>query len=65
MDTAKPKRRGWKIVLVVFLALVVIAAVAVGIILSKTVLVKHPELTGEPEVGKWYRITPAGANGTA
>ena len=60
MDTAKPKRRGWKIVLVVFLALVVIAAVAVGIILSKTVLVKHPELTGEPEVGKWYRITPEG-----
>ena len=38
----------------------VIAAVAVGIILSKTVLVKHPELTGEPEVGKWYRITPEG-----
>ena len=60
MDTAKPKRRGWTIVLVVFLALVVIAAVAVGIILSKTVLVKHPELTGEPEVGKWYRITPEG-----
>lgn len=60
MNSEKPKRRGWKIVLIVFLALVVIAAVAVGIILSKTVLVKHPELTGEPEVGKWYRITPEG-----
>lgn len=60
MNSAKPKRRGWKIVLIAFLALVVIAAVAVGIILSKTVLVKHPELTGEPEVGKWYRITPEG-----
>ena len=60
METAKPKKRTWKIVLIVFLALVVIAAVAVGIILSKTVLVKHPELTGEPEVGKWYRITPEG-----
>lgn len=60
MNSAKPKRRGWKIVLIVFLVLVVIAAVAVGIILSKTVLVKHPELTGEPEVGKWYRITPEG-----
>ncbi len=60
MESAKPKRRVWKIVLIVFLALVVIAAVAVGIILSKTVLVKHPELTGEPEVGKWYRITPGG-----
>ena len=53
MNSAKPKRRGWKIVLIVFLAFMVIAAVAVGIILSKTVLVKHPELTGEPEVGKW------------
>ena len=60
MNSAKPKRRGWKIVLIIFLVLVVIAAVAVGIILSKTVLVKHPELTGEPEVGKWYRITPEG-----
>ncbi len=60
MESAKPKRRVWKIVLIVFLALVVIAAVAVGIILSKTVLVKHPELTGEAEVGKWYRITPDG-----
>ena len=38
----------------------VIAAVAVGIILSKTVLIKHPELTGEPEIGTWYRITPEG-----
>ena len=60
MNSAKPKRRVWKIVLIVFLALVVVAAVAVGVILSKTVLVKHPELTGEPEVGKWYRITPEG-----
>ena len=60
METAKPKKRTWKIVLIVFLALVVIAAVAVGIILKKTVLVKHPELTGEPEIGKWYRITPEG-----
>ena len=61
MNSVKPKRRGWKIVLIIFLVLVVIAAVAVGIILKKTVLVKHPELTGEPEVGKWYRITPEGA----
>ena len=60
MDTAKPKRRVWKTVMIIFLVLLVIAAVAVGIILKKTVLVKHPELTGEPEVGKWYRITPEG-----
>ena len=60
MESAKPKRRVWKTVLIIFLVLLVIAAVAVGIILKKTVLVKHPELTGEPEVGKWYRITPEG-----
>ena len=60
MDSAKPKRRVWKTVLIAFLALVVIAAVTMGIILKKTVLVKHPELTGDPEVGKWYRITPEG-----
>ena len=60
MNSAKPKRRVWKTVMIIFLVLLVIAAVVVGIILKKTVLVKHPELTGEPEVGKWYRITPEG-----
>ena len=38
MNSAKPKRRIWKTVLIIFLVLLVIAAVAVGIILKKTVL---------------------------
>lgn len=39
---------------------VVIAFIVVAAILGKTVLIKHSELVGEPEVGKWYRITPEG-----
>ena len=46
--------------MIVVLALLIAAVVLVAVILGKTVLVKHPELKGEPEIGKWYRITPAG-----
>lgn len=49
-----------KIVGITIIAVAAIAAIIVGVILSKTVFVKHPELKGEPEVGKWYRIAPEG-----
>jgi hypothetical protein len=59
METKKKKRHIGKIILIVVLALLIAAVVLVAVILGKTVLVKHPELKGEPEIGKWYRITPA------
>lgn len=60
METKKNKRHIGKTILIVALALLIAAVVLVAVILGKTVLVKHPELKGEPEIGKWYRITPAG-----
>ena len=60
METKKKKRHIGKTILIVVLALLIAAVVLVAVILGKTVLVKHPELKGEPEIGKWYRITPAG-----
>ena len=60
METKKSKRHIGKTILIVVLALLIAAVVLVAVILGKTVLVKHPELKGEPEIGKWYRITPAG-----
>ena len=60
METKKKKRHIGKTILIVVLALLIAAVVLVVVILVKTVLVKHPELKGEPEIGKWYRITPAG-----
>ncbi len=60
METKKNKRHIGKTILIVVLALLIVAVVLVAVILGKTVLVKHPELKGEPEIGKWYRITPAG-----
>lgn len=66
MSGVKRKHIGLIIALAV-LAVVVIVAVGISIGLSKTFLMKHPELEGEPEVGQWYRITPESAkssNGT-
>ena len=60
METKKKKRHIGKTILIVALALLIAAVVLAAVILGKTVLVKHPELKGEPEIGKWYRITPAG-----
>jgi hypothetical protein len=60
MEIKKNKRHIGKTVLIVVLALLIVAVVLVAVILGKTVLVKHPELKGEAEIGKWYRITPAG-----
>lgn len=60
MEQKKKKRHIGKIIFIVALALLIVAVVLAAVILGKTVLVKHPELKGEPEIGKWYRITPAG-----
>ncbi len=53
-------KKAVKTVGIILIAAVIIAAIAVGAILSRTVFVRHPELKGEPETGKWYRITPDG-----
>ena len=50
-----------KIVGITLIVAVAIPAIVVGVILGKTVFIKHPELKAEPELGKWYRITPKGA----
>lgn len=63
----KKKKHIGLIIALVVLAVIVIVAVGISVGLSKTFLMKHPELEGEPEVGKWYRITPETAkssNGT-
>ena len=63
----KKKKHVGLIIALVVLAVIVIVAVGISVGLSKTFLMKHPELEGEPEVGKWYRITPEAAkssNGT-
>ncbi len=60
MEPKKKKRHIGKIIFIVALALLIAAVVLAAVILGKTVLVKHPELKGEPEIGKWYRITPEG-----
>ncbi len=60
MEPKKKKRHIGRIIFIVALALLIIAVVLAALILAKTVLVRHPELKGEPESGKWYRITPEG-----
>ena len=54
----KTKKRVVLIILIAVVSAVVLIAAAAAVILSKTVFVRHPELQGEPETGKWYRITP-------
>ncbi|MBQ6368113.1 MAG: hypothetical protein IJJ30_06240 [Erysipelotrichaceae bacterium] len=51
-------RKTMKTAGIIVITAVVVAAVVIGVILGKTVFVRHPELKGEPETGKWYRITP-------
>lgn len=53
-------RKTMKTVGIIVIAAVAVAAVVIGVILGKTVFVRHPELKGEPETEKWYRITPDG-----
>ncbi|MDE6142425.1 MAG: pectin acetylesterase [Bacilli bacterium] len=47
-----------KIILSILLVLAIIFGIVIFLILKNTVLVKRPELKENPEVGKWYRITP-------
>lgn len=53
-------KKAMKTVGIALVAVVTVIAIALGVILGKTVFVKYPELKGEPEAGKWYRITPDG-----
>jgi hypothetical protein len=53
-------KKAVKTVGIILIAVVIIVAIVVGAILGRTVFVRHPELKGEPEIGKWYRITPDG-----
>ena len=64
MSGVERKHIGLKIVLVA-LAAIVIMVVGTSCVLFKTFLMKHPELEGEPEVGKWYRITPESAKSSS
>lgn len=53
----KKKPRALKI-LGIILAVILVLVLAIFIFLKMTFLKSFPELTGEPEIGKWYRITP-------
>ncbi len=57
-ETKTKKKHTGLIIAVVILAIVVLVAIGIYIVLSKTFLTSHPELKGEPEIGKWYRVTP-------
>ena len=54
------KRSKMKTILIVIAAIAILFAGVVLFALSRTILIKQPELTGTPEIGKWYRITPEG-----
>ena len=57
----KTRKRVVLIILIAVVSAAVLLAAAVAVILSKTIFIRHPELQGEPETGKWYRITPENA----
>ena len=57
-EVKKKKKHIGLIIALVVLAVIVIVAVSIYSCMSKTFFIKHPELKGEPEVGKWYRVTP-------
>ena len=52
------KRSKMKTILIEIAAIAILFAGVVLFSLSRTILIKQPELTGTPEIGKWYRITP-------
>ena len=41
--------------------IILVLGVIVFIILKNTIFISHPELKGNPEINKWYRITPKDA----
>ena len=49
-----------KIIGIIFAILIVIG-IGIFVLLNKTIFMKHPELSGNPETGKWYDITPQDA----
>ena len=53
-------KKGLKVIGIIFGVLVVIC-ILIFIFLKNTLLMSHPELKGEPEVNKWYKITPKDA----
>ena len=66
-EVKKKKKHMVLTVMLIVLVVIVILVICISCGLSKTFLMKHPELEGEPEVGQWYRITPESAkssNGT-
>ena len=60
-ETKTKKRHTGRIIMLVILAVVVVLAVGIYVVSSKTFLTRHPELNGEPEIGKWYHVTPENA----
>ena len=38
--------------------IILVLGVIVFIILKNTIFISHPELKGNPEINKWYRVTP-------
>lgn len=57
-EVKKKKKHIGLIIALIILAVIVIGGVGIYIGLSKTFLMKFPELKGEPQIGKWYRVTP-------
>ena len=49
-----------KVIGIIF-GIIVVIGILIFILLKNTFLMSHPELKGEPEVNKWYRITPKDA----
>lgn len=56
IEMGKKKRK-----LIVVFGILTLLVLFVVIVLKNTAFKKMPELQGEPQVGKWYRITPAEA----
>lgn len=57
--SSKKKHRAAK-VLGVIGGIILLGIIAIFIFLNATFFKSFPELTGTPEIGKWYRITPVG-----
>ena len=45
----------------IILAILIVLGIGIFTLLNKTIFMKHPELSGNPETGKWYDITPQDA----
>ena len=45
-----------KVIGIIF-GIIVVIGILIFILLKNTFLMSHPELKGEPEENKWYRIT--------